>query len=78
MDRSGLHEGRSFCYFVKNTQIWQQALGTSERSLCHTVHELHYFAGTETHIPEAVNSKEILNLLQAVSYHTFFFTFPIE
>jgi len=40
---SGLHEGRSISYFVTNPQILQQALNSSERSLCHIVHELHHF-----------------------------------
>jgi len=28
MDGSGLHEGLSFRYFVRNSHIWQQALDT--------------------------------------------------
>jgi hypothetical protein len=42
-DGSGLHAGRSSCYFVTNLQIWQQSLRKSERSLCHFVHELQHF-----------------------------------
>jgi hypothetical protein len=37
---------------------------------------------TVTHIPEAVNSKQILNILQVVSdhhhHHYFFFILPID
>jgi len=76
----GLQEGRFFCYFVRNTQIWQQALGTIERSLCHNVYELHYlrFYDRNAYLRKQLTANQFLNILLPVSQYSFVFILATE